>query len=163
MRVRVVRCASVLLATVGFMLAGCGGGGGGGGSASPNPPTQPPPPPPPPSGGRNPNLEPTFASIQQHVFTPICTACHTGPESGTLPSGLDLSDADASFANLVGVASLEVPSVQRVMPDDPDASYLVHKIEGTAAVGGRMPLLQDPLEPDVIEAIREWIALGAER
>lgn len=108
-------------------------------------------------------IQPTLESIQENVFTPICTACHTGPESGTLPSGLDLSDADASFANLVGVASLEVPSVQRVMPDDPDASYLVHKIEGTAAVGGRMPLLQDPLEPDVIEAIREWIALGAER
>ncbi len=108
-------------------------------------------------------VQPTLESIQANVFTPICSACHTGPSSGTLPSGLDLSNADASFAGLVGVASLEQPSVMRVAPNDPDASYLVHKIEGTAAVGGRMPLLQDPLEPDVIAAIREWIAAGAAR
>ena len=110
-----------------------------------------------------PGLEPTLDSLQTNVFTPICVACHTGPASGTLPTGLDLSSADASFANLVGVASLEEPSLQRVAPGDPDASYLVHKVEGTAAVGGRMPLFQDPLEPDVIAAIREWISLGAAR
>src|SRR5690606_7971360 len=102
-----------------------------------------------------PALEPTLDSLQTNVFTPICVACHTGPASGTLPSGLDLSNADASYENLVGAASLEEPSLQRVAPGDPDASYLVHKIEGTAAVGGRMPLFQDPLEPDVIAAIRE--------
>ncbi len=156
MRVRVVRCASVLLATVGFMLAGCGGGGGGGGSASPNPPTQPPPPP--PSGGGNPNLEPTFASIQQHVFTPICTACHVGASA---PEGLRLDEAN-SYALLVGIASAQQPGVLRVAPGDPTGSYLIQKLEGTAAVGGRMPLGGTPLPQADIDVIRQWIVDGAQ-
>ncbi len=110
-----------------------------------------------------PGIQPSIESIQTNVLTPRCSGCHTGPASQPLPAGLDLSNADASFASLVGVASLEQPMVLRVAAGDPAASYLVHKIEGTAAVGGRMPLFSDPLEPDAITAIREWISLGAVR
>lgn len=81
-----------------------------------------------------------FASIQDSVFTPICTACHAGAAA---PLGLRL-DEDASYAMLVGVASVQVPALLRVAPGDPD-SYVVHKIEGTAAVGSRMPLGGPPL------------------
>ena len=46
-------------------------------------------------------------------------------------------------------------------PGNPDDSYLVQKIEGTAAVGGRMPLGGQPLSADTIAAIRQWITDGA--
>ena len=62
---------------------------------------------------------------------------------------------------LVNVPSLEVPALLRVEPSNPDDSYLVQKIEGTAAVGGRMPLGGDALPPDTIAAIRQWITDGA--
>ena len=62
---------------------------------------------------------------------------------------------------LVNVPSLEVPSMLRVEPGNPDDSYLIQKIEGTAAVGGRMPLGGQALPPDTIAAIRQWITDGA--
>lgn len=103
-------------------------------------------------------LKPTFDSIQQHVFTPICTACHTG---ATAPLGLRL-DEGVSYAMLVNVASVEDPTQKRIDPTHPDASYLVHKIEGTASVGGRMPLGGAPLPPETIAVIRQWVADGAQ-
>ncbi len=49
----------------------------------------------------------------------------------------------------------------RVNPGNPDQSYIVQKIQGTAAVGGRMPLGQAALPQDRIDLIRSWIAAGA--
>jgi hypothetical protein len=102
-------------------------------------------------------LQPTLASIQRNVFTPVCTSCHAGASA---PLGLRLEEG-ASYALLVNAPSAEVPTVLRVAPGDPAASYLVQKIEGTAAVGGRMPLNGPPLSADVIAVIRQWIAEGA--
>jgi hypothetical protein len=104
------------------------------------------------------DLKPTFDSIQQHVFTPICTACHTG---ATAPLGLRLDDG-VSYAMLVNVASVEEPTAKRIDPGNPDGSYLVHKIEGTASVGGRMPLGGAPLPAETIAVIRQWISDGAQ-
>ncbi|HEY8521885.1 MAG TPA: hypothetical protein VIN61_17570 [Gammaproteobacteria bacterium] len=107
-------------------------------------------------------IQPTLASIQARVFGPICSACHTGPASNALPQGMDLTSEQASFASLVGVASVERPALQRVAPGDPDASYLVHKIEGAPTIGGDpMPLGGPPLDAATIAAIRQWIANGA--
>ncbi len=106
-------------------------------------------------------MAPTLAAIQAQVFTPICAACHTGPTSTTLPSGMDLTSESTSFASLVGVASIEAPTSQRVQAGDADASYIVQKLEGTAAVGSRMPLGQAALAPAKIAAIRQWITNGA--
>ena len=61
----------------------------------------------------------------------------------------------------MNVNSVEVPSLKRVKPLDPDNSYLVHKIEGTAAVGGRMPLGRPALSAVEITLIRQWISEGA--
>jgi len=110
------------------------------------------------SGGPIP-LAPTFESIQQNVFTPICTACHAGAAA---PVGLRLDEA-SSYAMLVGTASVEVPAVHRVEPGNPDASYLIQKLEGTAPVGGRMPLGSPPLPQATIDVIRQWITAGAQR
>lgn len=106
---------------------------------------------------------PTLDEIQSSVFTPICSGCHTGPMGESLPGGMDLTNADASFANLVGVPSIEVPELSRVEAGDPDNSYLVHKIEGTASEGAQMPLGGPPLDQALIDDIRQWIADGAAR
>lgn len=106
----------------------------------------------------NPSGNSDFQQIQDTVFTPICTQCHIGAGA---PHGLRL-DAANSYALLVNVASDEVPSLKRVNPGNPDQSYIVQKIEGHAAVGGRMPLGQAPLPQDRIDLIRSWITAGAQ-
>jgi hypothetical protein len=96
-------------------------------------------------------------SIQDNVFTPICTQCHEGAAA---PLGLRLDEASA-YAMLVNAPSVEVPALNRVTPGDPDNSYLIQKLEGRAAVGGQMPLGQPPLPASTIATIRQWIANGA--
>ena len=97
-------------------------------------------------------------SIQDNVFTPICSKCHIGAGA---PEGLQL-DAAHSYNLLVGVPSAEQPALLRVKPGDPDDSYMVHKIEGLSGItGGQMPLGETPLPQATIDAIRQWITNGA--
>ncbi|MEX0708022.1 MAG: Ig-like domain-containing protein, partial [Woeseia sp.] len=103
----------------------------------------------------------TLTQIQNQVFTPICSGCHTGPTSNTLPSGMNLSTTADSFAALVDVPSIQVPSIDRVEPGEPDNSYLIHKLEGTQSVGDRMPQGGPFLDQDTIDMIRTWITDGA--
>jgi hypothetical protein len=112
----------------------------------------------PDTGGGLPPLTADFDSIQQNVFTPICTRCHVG---ATAPRGLRL-EAGVSYAQLVGVPSVEDPDLLRVAPGDPDASYLVHKIEGRPEAGPQMPLGGPPLPQATIDVIRQWIVDGAQ-
>src|SRR3989337_2505071 len=77
----------------------------------------------------------SFACDIQPIFDRSCS-CHLG---GGAPKGLDLS-AGNSYGNLVNVPSVELPSLDRVEPTDPDSSYLVWKIEGDSGITGeRMP------------------------
>src|SRR5689334_13236743 len=108
-------------------------------------------------GGSGSTLTPDLQSIQEHVFTPICSVCHAGAAA---PLGFRL-DAASAFAMLVNAPSVEVPSLRRVSPGNPDASYLIQKLEGHAAVGGQMPLGQAPLPQATINVIRQWISNGA--
>ncbi len=108
-------------------------------------------------------LEATLPSIQANIFTPICAVpgCHLGANA---PQGLRLDSVFESFNNLVGVPSVERADLMlfRVDPENPDSSYLVWKIEGRPEIeGGRMPLGQDPLSQEQIDAIRQWILDGA--
>jgi hypothetical protein len=109
------------------------------------------------SGGNSSTLTADLQSIQEHVFTPICTACHAGAAA---PLGFRLDEASA-FAMLVNAPSVEVPALRRVSPGNADSSYLFQKLEGHAAVGGQMPLGQTPLPQATIDIIRQWIANGA--
>lgn len=112
-----------------------------------------PPPPPPPAA--------TLTQLQSTIFTPSCSGCHTGG-GASLPSSMNLSNTAATFAALVGVASTEQPAVQRVDAGDPDASYLVRKLEGAAGItGARMPLGGAALDPALIANVRAWISAGA--
>lgn len=108
--------------------------------------------------GSNEPLSANLQSIQDNVFTPICTRCHIGASA---PEGLRLDAAD-SYSLLVGVPSAEVPSLLRVMPGNPDESYLVLKLQGSPGiVGGQMPLGGPYLPAATIDAIRQWITDGA--
>ena len=99
-----------------------------------------------------------FESIQENVFTPICSPCHSGASA---PEGLMLDSAH-SYNLLVGVKSSEVPTLDRVQPGQPDESYIVLKIEGASGiVGSQMPLHETPLPQTTIDAIRQWITNGA--
>jgi hypothetical protein len=109
------------------------------------------------SGGTG-SVTADFQSIQDNVFTPICSPCHSGASA---PQGLML-DAAHSYNLLVGVKSSEVPTLDRVQPGQPDQSYIVLKIEGAAGiVGSQMPLHETPLPQTTINAIRQWITNGA--
>jgi hypothetical protein len=99
-----------------------------------------------------------FQSIQDNVFTPICSKCHIGASA---PEGLQL-DAAHSYNLLVGVPSNEQPNLLRVKPGDPADSYMVHKIEGLPGIsGGQMPLGEQPLPAATIAAILQWVTNGA--
>jgi hypothetical protein len=143
--------APVALCVAVLTLASCGGGDGDGLDSNGRPLV-------PGSGdGSSAPLTPDLASIQSHVFTPICSVCHAG---GSAPQGLHLDAANA-YANLVGVPSNEVPALLRVSPGDPANSYIIQKLEGHAAVGARMPFGGPYLDDATIAVISQWITNGA--
>jgi hypothetical protein len=99
-----------------------------------------------------------FQSIQDNVFTPICTKCHIGAGA---PEGLQL-DATHSYAMLVGVASAEQSNVLRVAPGAPDSSYIIRKLQDTPGISGaQMPFGGPYLPQSTIDVIRQWITAGA--
>jgi hypothetical protein len=139
----------LMLCLLASIFAACGGGGGGGGGGDDGGGDG--------GGGQPPlNLEPELASIQAKVFTPRCGHCHRGADA---PHGLRLIEGE-SYTYLVGVPSVEVPTLDRVDPGNPDDSYLIQKLEGTAP-GARMPLGGSYLTQDDIDIIRQWITDGA--
>ncbi len=124
--------------------------------APPPPPASPPPPPPPPPPAAG--FGPNFSEIQASVFTPDCatSGCHAG---GNPSAGLNLEAAN-SYAMLVGIQSSQDAGFQRVEAGDPDNSYLVQKLEGTASSGQQMAP-GAPLPQAEIDVIRQWIQDGA--
>ncbi len=101
----------------------------------------------------------SLATIQEEIFSPICSVCHAGSSA---PRGLRLDSKQNSFDFLVGVDADEVPTTLRVSPGNPDGSYLVQKIEGAPGiVGGQMPLGGPALSDQQISLVRSWIEQGA--
>ena len=101
-----------------------------------------------------------LVSLQLNVFGPTCSGCHTGG-GDTLPSSMNLSTTGATYESLVNVSSVEVPGLLRVLPGNASVSYLIHKIEGTQAVGSQMPFRGTPLSAQEMSAVRDWIDGGA--
>ena len=101
-----------------------------------------------------------FSRVQNLVFTPSCASvnCHKGSSS---QYGLDLSSGLA-YSNLVNVPSGQVPTLNLVTRGNPNQSYLVQKIErNPPEVGQQMPLSGQPLNTDLQQLVRNWIAEGA--
>jgi hypothetical protein len=139
------------LAVIG--LSGCGGGDGGPSSPTPSNPS-------PPTDTRTIQESPSFSATVQEVFNR--RSCNTaGCHGAARAANLDLR-AGASYAALVNIASTNEPAFLRVVPSDPDNSYLVVKLEGRQAVGSRMPLTGGPLDSIDLTNIRNWIAQGAQ-
>jgi Planctomycete cytochrome C len=118
--------------------------------------------------GPTPDLEPRLSSIQRLIFEApdssgraACSGCHTST-GRPAAAGLNLVGASA-HSNIVGVASGGKPGAVRVVPGDPDNSYLIQKIEGRGGiVGERMPRTGGPyLTEGQVLIIRRWIELGA--
>lgn len=102
----------------------------------------------------------SLSRIQAEIFDPNCVACHRSGGAGSL----NLGSASESFANLVGVAAAhpEASGLVRVVPNDPDASFLVMKLEGgPGLVGERMPFGGQRLPAQQIQMVRDWISGGA--
>ncbi|MCH9005106.1 MAG: CHRD domain-containing protein [Proteobacteria bacterium] len=102
----------------------------------------------------------TLTQLQNQIFTPICSGCHSGFGVG-LPGVMNLT-AGNSHASLVGVPSIEVPALFRVEPTNPDDSYLIRKLEGgPGIVGVQMPQFGPFLDQATIDQVRQWITDGA--
>jgi hypothetical protein len=92
----------------------------------------------------------------QPIFTARCAVagCHVTATEANL--GLVLKDADASYAHLVNVDSVEQPGFKRVVPGDALMSYLMLKLDA-----GEMPKQGPPLSEGTRDTIRNWINEGA--
>jgi hypothetical protein len=113
---------------------------------------------------RRPPPPATFATLERQVFAVSCASvsCHGAAASG----GLTLATGSA-YANLVGVPATNpaahAAGLLRVVPGDPDASFLLDKLTGmlTADEGDPMPRVGARLPTAHIDLIRRWIAAGA--
>ena len=101
----------------------------------------------------------TFTRVQNEIFTPTCASigCHDplGQSSQMILS------AGRAYAQIVNQASVEMPSLARIAPNDPANSYLYRKITGSGITGERMPLNRAPLTDAQIKLVRDWIRRGA--
>jgi len=136
------------IAIVALALAACGAGSGQGLDQNGQPIVSPPT-----------GLQPTLASIQDNVFTVSCAVpgCHGGAGA---QQGLRL-DPGFSAGNLINVPSPRDPTLIRVVPGDPDASFLIQKLQGTQTLGDRMPDGGPYLTTATVNVIRQWILDGA--
>ncbi|WP_144394188.1 hypothetical protein [Pleionea sediminis] len=104
------------------------------------------------------NTEVSLTSIQETIFTPICSQCHFGSRA---PRGLRLDSEALAYDNLVNIVAEGNSSFLRVEPENADDSFLMMKILGDPIAGQRMPLGLSPLTSSEINLIRQWINQGA--
>ncbi len=52
-------------------------------------------------------------------------------------------------------------SLKRVLPGNPNSSYIINKLEGTQTVGVQMPFGGPYLDQATINQVRDWITAGA--
>ena len=103
-------------------------------------------------------IEPKLSVIQEKIFTPTCafSSCH---DATTPENDLDLTSGQA-FASLLEGTSPDT-DVARVAPGDPENSLLYQSLVGKAPADIRAMPLGGSLSDEEIEAIKEWINLGA--
>lgn len=119
-------------------------------------------------------FEPTIDNIQRLIFTPSCavSGCHTGTDP---EMSLDLTSVASSCAGLISRPSCLFRGRTRVLPGDPERSFLYMKLMGhdlgttpdTSCGGdhdhktsGQMPPAA-MLPGDSVDLVRAWIAAGA--
>ena len=97
--------------------------------------------------------------VIQNIFNANCTRCHVGSSP---PQNQNLTE-NLAYSNIVNVASNEQPALKRILPGNPDNSYLVRKIQGTPGISfSQMPADGPPfLSQADIDSIRSWVTNGA--
>jgi len=123
--------------------------------------------------GQNPKVD--FVADLAPMFQESCglsNSCHSD-KTGALPAGRPYiaSDKAKTIASLVGVAATADPGLKRIEPLEPARSFLTYKIDGffrcaavtcSASCGSAMPPESAALPSAQRDAIRRWIAQGAD-
>lgn len=99
----------------------------------------------------------TYARVRDEVFVPSCGfgGCH-----GTGTGGLTLTE-DTTPSALINVQASGMPDRFYVVPGEPDNSYIVQKMEGTAGIAGSIMPTTGIVEPERVTMVRNWILAGA--
>lgn len=95
-----------------------------------------------------------FSTEVVPIFTQHCWTCH--PDM----AGLDLG-ATMAYSNLVNVTSTNHAPAIRIVPGDPMASVLWHKVSQSPTYGLNMPPNGTFLSNEELQTIRDWIEQGA--
>ena len=111
----------------------------------------------------------TFSTIYPLLFPRStkaqCTFCHGLPandlSNGNLAMGGEQATAYAALVNMISTSSM-CGGMALVVPGDPEASLLIHKINGTQPCGDRMPQGGDPLPRAQVTMVTNWVAAGAQ-
>ncbi len=99
----------------------------------------------------------TLARLAAEIFTPKCAT--SGCHAGGAPSAALSLEADR-LAEMIGAKSHQEEGALLIDPGNPDGSYLISKVKGTGS-GERMPIGLDPLTPEEIQMLVDWVAAGA--
>jgi len=99
----------------------------------------------------------TWTEIHTDIILPSCS-CHFNAHSTNHENVFDIASALTTWTTAV---SSQVPQLELLDPNgDPDQSYIIQKLEGTAAVGQQMPRGGPFLAQPEIDSIRAWIDEG---
>ena len=100
----------------------------------------------------------------------LCTVCHVVGGQGCNLTGADSRCLDLteglSWDRLVNQPTYLAPDEQprwRVLPFEPDSSFLIQKLSRTPKNGLPMPYGTDSLPESVVDTLRTWILEGARR
>lgn len=100
----------------------------------------------------------SFETTIQPIFTNngcTTTYCHGGSTNPDLRPGM-------SLASIISAESMYGGGLLLVLPDDPDNSFLLEKVESSSpSHGNQMPLGGSPLSQEDLDALRHWITIGA--
>ena len=103
----------------------------------------------------------TLTELKTDIFTPRCgvTGCHAG---GT-PSGNMSMEANSIAQEIINVDAASDANFKRIVPGDPENSYIIKKLRGDdGIVGSQMPLSGGSLTDEQIGKIITWIEEGAQ-
>lgn len=103
----------------------------------------------------------SFAATRTLLVARCAVAgCHV---DGVEPGDLRFDrPADQLWEKLVGESAFQAPQLQRVAPNAPRDSYLLHKLALAAPfAGARMPFGQPPLTASEVQTLLRWILADA--
>jgi hypothetical protein len=115
------------------------------------------------------SVQPTFESIYANVFTASCMSCHVsgGPYSSV--QAVEFDTRELAHSTLVGADPFDGGECdgrgELVTPGDCEGSLLYQKLlpegEMEDPCGSPMPLGDQPVSAETLDAICEWIDMGA--